>query len=75
MKPVRAEMVPVHYPAERCCAPGCGDKIKGESMYLVVFDDGTHAYLEPECIPCFVDGHPDYGHGFGWCDGLRRGLP
>lgn len=67
----RARRVPIHYPAERCCATGCGDKIKGDasmndSMIEVVFPDGTMRYLGESighlsCVEAFEHGHSDYG--------------
>jgi hypothetical protein len=72
IKPIKAERVPVVFPAERCCAPGCGDKIKdGPLMWRITWDDGDVSYLEDGCVDWFVNGHPDYGGKFGPVMGLR----
>jgi hypothetical protein len=79
-RPVAARLVPVEVPAKRCCATGCGDKIKGDTdvdlMYEVTFDDGSISYVEKNgsCEEWFVAGHPDYGHPYGWCPGLPPAL-
>jgi len=56
-------------PTARCCAPGCGDKIKplnsSDSCYEIMWLDGDVTYLESGCLDWFVNGHPDYGNGFG----------
>ena len=49
----------------RCCAAGCGDKIKDPECWRVKFTDGSAAFLERGCVAWFVTGHPDYGHPFG----------
>ena len=56
-------------PTARCCAPGCGDKIKplnsSDSCYEIMWLDGDVTYLESGCLDWFVNGHPDYSNGFG----------
>jgi hypothetical protein len=72
MKPVSARTIPARLGA-RCCAPGCGDKIKpdpGDSMTEVTWSDGTTSYIERGCERWFVVGHPDYGGGHGPVSGL-----
>jgi hypothetical protein len=71
-KPLRAVRVPVTFPARRCCAPGCGDKIKDDEMFRIELSDGSTRFLEAGCVPWFVDGHPDVpgGGGFGPVEGL-----
>lgn len=49
----------------RCCAPGCGDKIKDDTCIELVFVDGTKRYLEQDCLDWYVNGHPDVGGGVG----------
>lgn len=65
MKRYKARYVPVVFPAERCCAPGCGDKIKignrNNEMVEITDSDGQVLYLEENCIEWFENGHPDYG--------------
>ena len=58
----------ITYPAKRCCATGCGDKIKGpcnDYLIEVTFPDGTIKYLEECCVENFEHGHPDYGYPMG----------
>lgn len=71
-KPVSARKTKVRIPARRCCAPGCGDKIKPmgdpelDWMWRVRFDDGSVAFVEQGlCEDWFENGHPDYGGGHG----------
>jgi hypothetical protein len=53
----RAKWVPARF-GVRCCATGCGDKIKPL--------DKDVAYLEDlSCAYWFENGHPDYGHPLG----------
>ena len=58
----------------RCCAVGCGDKIKQNAsdpvLYEIVWSDGSISYLEDDCLEWFVNGHPDYGGARGPVDGL-----
>ena len=57
-----ARYVPVTFPTKRCCATGCGDKIKDDRMIEVKSaTTGEIFYLEEGCIEWFEDGHPDYG--------------
>lgn len=49
----------------RCCAPGCGDKIKEQECIELVFVDETTLYLEQDCLNWYVNGHPDTGGGVG----------
>lgn len=67
--PIVATRVKVPIPVRRCCAPGCGDKIKPLSdedwCWRVKFSDGTTRWLEPGCVEWLVNGHPDYGGGVG----------
>ena len=62
----KARRISITHPAKRCCAPGCGDKIKhnvkGEQMIEVTdTETGKVYYLEEGCIDWFENGHPDYG--------------
>ena len=60
-RPWQAEHTPVVFPAKRCCAPGCGDKIKDGRMLKLTDGTGEVLYLEEGCVDWFVHGHPDYG--------------
>lgn len=66
---VSVRKTPVVIPAKRCCAPGCGDKIKpcepDDWMYEVTWDDGSVSHVEENCAGWVKDGHPDYGCGWG----------
>lgn len=78
-KPVSARKVPARF-GERCCAPGCGDKIKPDdptdTMYEVTWSDGALSYLESNpCARWFTEGHPDYGAGHGPVRGLPGDRP
>ena len=60
---LHAVRVTITYPAKRCCAPGCGDKIKGDgdvddTMLRVHWDDGSVSHLEEQCLTWFEDGQP-----------------
>lgn len=48
-------LVPITYPANRCAAPGCGEKIKGTSDGDTCWFNGEH-YFEREC--CDENGNP-----------------
>ena len=56
-------------PTKRCCAPGCGDKIKpssdDETILRLTWSNDDVTYLEEGCVAVFENGHPDYqcGHG------------
>lgn len=59
----------------RCCAPGCGDRIKewgaDQQVYRIVWSDASISYLEDAtCVDWFVNGHPDYGCARGPVVGL-----
>lgn len=73
-KPIRAEFVKLDSGhTHRCCSPGCGDKIKGEShAWRVTWQSGIVTYLEglTLCVLHFTDGHPDLGGGHGDVPGL-----
>lgn len=59
-------LVPVTFPAKRCCAPGCGDKIKSPKWMIEVYgyySPEEHGYLEESCREWFENGHPDHGGG------------
>lgn len=63
-----------HRRAPGCCAPGCGDKIKpgcDETCFEITWSDSSVSHLEEGCVEWFIDGHPDYGHGYGTVPGLR----
>ncbi len=65
----RARRVPIEF-GKRCCATGCGDKIKGfdASDTCVEATDiatGEVLYIEDGCIENFEKGHEDYGHPIG----------
>lgn len=66
---VKVEEILITLPAKRCCATGCGDKIKplhsGDTCLKITWMDGTESMLEMGCIDWFVNGHPDYGYGYG----------
>lgn len=54
------EETPITYPARRCCAPGCGDKIKGygdETALAVSWSDGSVDFLEHCCRRRFLAGN------------------
>lgn len=62
----QAERIQNSTPYPRCCAPGCGDKIKDDDVLKVIgFVDGRPRYLEECCVENFVHGHPDYGSPVG----------
>ena len=70
----KGRRVQIVVPCKRCCATGCGDKIKpmgsipddpDDIMIEVTDPDGKVAYLEDCCVDYFVHGHPDYGHPIG----------
>lgn len=66
MRPTPISAIIVATPAGvRCCATGCGDKIKDPECLRVEFVDASVAFLERGCVAWFVNGHPDYGHPFG----------
>jgi hypothetical protein len=49
-------------PGRRCCAPGCGDKIKSpEATIELTFPNGVVNYAEEGCLDWVENGHPDYG--------------
>ena len=66
---VKLREVYIEHPFPRCCATGCGDKIKpissGDTCLEVTWLGGDVTYLEFGCIEWFVHGHPDYGYGYG----------
>jgi hypothetical protein len=45
---VRMETCAQFFPAPRCCAPGCGDKVK-DGLVLVRLADGTVLYAHDSC--------------------------
>lgn len=73
--PVSARRIPGRL-GERCCAPGCGDKIKpaeGDTMFEVTWSDGSLTYIEDAiCASWFQNGHPDVGGGRGRVPGLGK---
>lgn len=72
IRPIRAIIVPVQVPAARCCAPYCGDKIKGipgeDTMHEIEWSDGSRSHLHHGCEREFVEGSTGYaGPDFpGW---------
>lgn len=56
-------------PTKRCCAPGCGDKIKtssdDETMLRLTWSNDDVTYLEEGCVEWFEDGYTDYRGGHG----------
>lgn len=64
-----------HGTSPRCCATGCGDKIKhlkpGDLCFEITWSDGSVSHLERGCVEWFVSGHPDYGFGHGVVPGLE----
>ena len=63
----RVREVPAVVPCVRCCAPGCGDKIKPDDtmLELTAPDGSVRGYLEHSCVDWFVLGHPDHGPAGG----------
>jgi hypothetical protein len=59
----------------RCCATGCGDKIKDPDCWRVEFADGSALFLERGCVGWFVNGHPDYGHPYGGAELFAKSKP
>jgi hypothetical protein len=78
-RPTRATQVPVRVPAARCCAPYCGDKIKGmpeaDRMHEIEWSDGSRSYLHLGCEREFVEGATGYAGpdmpGWGPVPGLE----
>ena len=66
---VKVEEVLLEHPFPRCCTTGCGDKIKplesGATCLKITWETGNVSYVEWGCLDWFVNGHPDYGHGYG----------
>lgn len=53
---IEALKVRTVFPARRCAAPGCGDKIKDETVRLKLSCDGLNPYVYVHDI-CFNDEH------------------
>lgn len=64
------ELVDVTYPAKRCYAPGCGDKIKDKKMWRTEDEHGEH-FLHTYC--CDEQGCPLLEYDQGYLVERKRG--